>query len=70
MCTISASTEPSVCPDVAIVGAGLAGTYAAYRMAAMNLSLQIFEMSDRIGGLMYTKQLPNASKVNLELGRC
>jgi lysine 2-monooxygenase len=38
--------------DVAIVGGGVAGTYAAWRIAGEqpHLRVALFEMSDRIGG--------------------
>ena len=59
--------EPS-CPDVAIVGAGLAGSYAAWRLRHKNITMYLYEMSDRIGGRIFTRQFPNASDTNIEVG--
>ncbi len=39
---------------VAIVGAGLAGTTAAYRLAQQGVHVQLFEARDRIGGRCWT----------------
>jgi monoamine oxidase len=41
-------------PQIAIVGAGLAGLTCAYRLKQAGLNPQIFEASDRIGGRCYT----------------
>jgi monoamine oxidase len=41
-------------PQIAIVGAGLAGLTCAYRLKQPGLNPQIFEASDRIGGRCYT----------------
>lgn len=52
--------------EVAIVGAGSAGVYTAYRLAAdpanakrlKGSDVQVFEMSDRIGGRLWSVELP------------
>lgn len=71
--------------DVAIVGGGVAGTYAAWRLlrsrriprglkelAARNdskkLSVELFEYSERIGGRLYSLQLPGVPGLPVELG--
>lgn len=38
--------------DVAVVGAGIAGLTAAYRLRQQGRSVQVFEASDRVGGRM------------------
>lgn len=40
--------------DVVIIGAGLAGLYAASNLEAMGLNVQVLEGSDRVGGRIYT----------------
>src|SRR5581483_7025286 len=39
---------------VVVVGAGLAGVTAAYRLAAAGVSVQLFEARDRVGGRCWT----------------
>jgi monoamine oxidase len=41
-------------PQIAIVGAGLAGLTCAYRLKQAGLNAQIYEASDRIGGRCYS----------------
>jgi monoamine oxidase len=41
-------------PQIAIVGAGLAGLTCAYRLKQAGLNAQIYEASDRTGGRCYT----------------
>lgn len=56
--------------DVAIVGAGTAGLYAAWRLltgGGAARRVHVFEMSDRIGGRLESVQLPE-SAVSGELG--
>ncbi|XP_059149102.1 achacin-like [Physella acuta] len=54
--------------DVAIVGAGPSGSYAAYKLRYTNMAVEVFELSDRVGGRLYTATLPNAPDLLLELG--
>ncbi|MFL5381415.1 MAG: flavin monoamine oxidase family protein [Longimicrobiaceae bacterium] len=56
--------------DVAVVGGGIAGAYAAWRLKEKNprMRVALFEYSDRIGGRLYTVQLPEMPHVNAELG--
>lgn len=43
--------------QVAVIGAGIAGLTAAYRLHRLGLEVTILEASERIGGLMYTERL-------------
>ncbi|KAH9505679.1 hypothetical protein Btru_055485 [Bulinus truncatus] len=54
--------------DVAIVGAGPAGTYSAYRLRNEGLRIEVFEYSNRVGGRYFTSSLPNVPDVPLEFG--
>ncbi len=56
------------CYDVAIIGAGISGTYAAWRLRNSGLKIGIFEQSDRIGGRIYTHRLPGMPELHAELG--
>ncbi|CAG2257558.1 unnamed protein product [Mytilus edulis] len=62
------STEEPKCDDIAIVGAGIAGTYAAWRLRHQNKRISIYEYSDRVGGRLYTVQFPDIQDINVELG--
>ena len=42
------------CDDVAIVGAGVAGAFLAYRLRDRNFTVTLYELSNRIGGRLYT----------------
>ncbi len=52
---------------VIIVGAGIAGLTAAYRLRQANVAVQIHEASPRVGGRMYTQYNAFGSKA-VELG--
>ena len=60
--------------DTAIIGAGAGGLYSAWRLShakegAVNASdIHVFEMSNRIGGRLYTVNMPGMPSVNTELG--
>lgn len=54
--------------DVAVVGAGSAGAYFAYRLRDAGLAVELFEYSDRVGGRLFTTTLPNIPDLKLELG--
>ena len=41
---------------IVVVGAGLAGTTAAYRLSKAGLNVQVYEARDRIGGRCWTKR--------------
>jgi monoamine oxidase len=56
--------------DVAIIGGGVAGTYAAWRIASEQprLRVALFEMSDRIGGRLRSIAFPEAPHLVGEAG--
>ncbi|XP_064599302.1 aplysianin-A-like [Liolophura sinensis] len=64
----SRNSRQSGCLDVAIVGAGIGGTYTAWRLRDRGLKIGIFENTDRIGGRMFSVFLPTASGVPIDLG--
>lgn len=46
--------------DAAVVGAGLAGLYALYRLRRLGLSVTVLEAGDGIGGTWYWNRYPGA----------
>ncbi len=46
--------------DVVIVGAGIAGLYAIYRLREQGLRVQAFEAGDGVGGVWYWNRYPGA----------
>ena len=56
------------CYDVAIIGAGISGTYAAWRLRHSGRKIGIFEQWDRIGGRIHTHRLPGMPELHAELG--
>ncbi|MEE2972296.1 MAG: FAD-dependent oxidoreductase, partial [Planctomycetota bacterium] len=57
--------------DVAIVGGGVSGCYAAWRLAnagASKESIRIFERGDRIGGRLYSVPCKGLTEQVAELG--
>ncbi|XP_045199223.2 aplysianin-A-like [Mercenaria mercenaria] len=58
----------SRCDDIAIIGAGVTGSYAAWRLRQSGLKISMYEYSNRIGGRCFTVQLPGISDVNVEMG--
>ncbi|KAH9507664.1 hypothetical protein Btru_053400 [Bulinus truncatus] len=54
--------------DVSIIGAGPAGTYAAYLLSNSSMSLELVEGTDRIGGRLHTVRLPGSEDIAIELG--
>ena len=57
------------CPEVAIVGGGLAGTFITWKLRHQNLTVNLYESSpDHLGGRIRTVRFPNASNIPLELG--
>ena len=63
-------SEVERCLDWAVIGGGLAGSYAAWRLHQIhpNTSIVLYEMSGRVGGPFHTVTFPNASNTHLELG--
>ncbi|VDI40136.1 Hypothetical predicted protein [Mytilus galloprovincialis] len=55
------------CDDVAIIGAGIAGTYSGWRLRHLNQKITIYEYSDRVGGRCYTLRFPETPDINVEM---
>jgi monoamine oxidase len=71
--TLPLMTRPAMAAtdvDIAIVGGGLSGVYAALRLATSkpNQSLRLFEMSDRLGGRLRSIAFPQAPGLIGEAG--
>jgi monoamine oxidase len=66
-CTHSLRHQSST-ERVAIVGAGLAGLHAAYRLRQAGVRAQIYEASSRVGGRMFTARRLYAPGQVAELG--
>ncbi|XP_052767024.1 aplysianin-A-like [Mya arenaria] len=60
--------DDQTCEDVAIIGAGISGSYAAWRLRDRNLSVSVYEYSNRVGGRFRTIRFPNSPDINVELG--
>ena len=56
--------------DIAVIGAGVAGSYAAWRLkrARPRASVALLEMSDRVGGRLSSTTVPGLPHVTVELG--
>ena len=52
----------------AIIGGGISGCYAGWRLIEKQSNVALFEMSDRIGGRLYSVNLPGLPNVVAELG--
>lgn len=46
----------------------MAGAYTAWLLRSRNLTVDVYEFSDRIGGRLHTAKLPHIPDVNIELG--
>lgn len=53
---------------VLILGSGLAGLAAAYHLHTQQIPFTILEARNRIGGRVFTHQVDDAEKLNIELG--
>ncbi len=62
------STAASGAPRIAIVGAGVAGLNAAYKLKQAGLTATVFEGSNRSGGRMFTATNLLADGLTTELG--
>jgi len=67
-CSSPDSKVPANPDTVLIVGAGLAGLTAGYRLWQKNVPLKIIEASDRIGGRMFSKPQALGTNITTELG--
>lgn len=54
--------------ECVVIGAGLAGLAAAYRLSQKNWSVTVLEAADRIGGRVMTYHFAGAPGLNCELG--
>lgn len=65
-----ARAAPATDLDVAIVGGGVSGAYAAWRLArdAPHLRVRLFEASSRIGGRLHSVAFPQAPHLVAEAG--
>jgi len=60
--------------DVAIVGGGVAGAYAAWRLKVSpdspwrDKKIALFEMSERVGGRLFSPRFPDTPNLPVELG--
>ena len=79
--SVSTDINPNSVMDVAIVGGGVAGAYCAYRLMSKaaeesrkkrggreKLDVQLFEISDRIGGRLWSRRFPEVPTYPAELG--
>ena len=65
-----ARAAPALDLDVAIVGGGVSGVYAAWRLAQAkpHWRIHLFEASDRIGGRLHSVAFPQAPHLVAEIG--
>lgn len=64
------SAEADLKVDVAVVGAGMAGAYTAWRLrqSQPKKRIALFEYSNRVGGRLYSVTMPGMPHVRAELG--
>ena len=55
------------CIDVAIIGGGFTGAYTAWKLRKYNLDIRLYEMTDRLGGGLYTRAMHNYSEVRYNI---
>ena len=66
--------EPQLKVDVAVVGAGVAGAYVAYRLQdyfkskGQSAGLTLFEYGNRVGGRLFSRTLPGMPHLRAEMG--
>ena len=58
----------AACLDIAIVGAGLSGSYTAWKIRSNQNKVALFEATNHIGGRFHTYRLGHNPVQNLELG--
>lgn len=63
-----AEDEPAVDVEIAVVGAGMAGTHCAYRLALAGLDVRLYEATSRVGGRMWTSRDGHPEGQLAELG--
>ncbi|XP_046584737.1 L-amino-acid oxidase-like [Haliotis rubra] len=65
---VKTSPSDGDCIDVAIIGGGIGGAYTGWRLRDRGLSISVFEFSDRVGGRLFTAELPVAPGTYLDFG--
>ncbi len=67
---INSAVDSNQIIDVAVVGGGVSGAYAAWRLASHHKSskIRLYELSDRIGGRLLSMTMPGMPHVQAELG--
>jgi monoamine oxidase len=55
-------------PDIAIVGAGMAGLNAAYQLQKQGVQATIYEASNRVGGRMFTRTGVFGKNISTDIG--
>jgi monoamine oxidase len=66
--TSETQASPAGAPRVAVVGAGMSGLNAAYKLQQVGLRARIFEGSDRVGGRIFTARDLLGDGLTTELG--
>jgi len=68
--TLVARAAPAADLDIAIVGGGVSGVYAAWRLRRdmPHLRIRLFEASERIGGRLHSVSFPQAPHLVAEAG--
>ncbi|XP_071108036.1 aplysianin-A-like [Haliotis cracherodii] len=66
----TAFSDPSDgdCLDIAVIGGGIGGAYTGWRLRDRGLSISVFEYSDRVGGRLFSAELPVAPGTYLDFG--
>jgi oxygen-dependent protoporphyrinogen oxidase len=49
---VNASSPPTAAPPVAVIGGGITGLVAAYRLAQRGVPVEVYEASPRVGGVI------------------
>ncbi len=60
--------QDGLIPDYAIVGAGVSGAYAFWRLSKLGYNVVLFEQCNRIGGRLLTTTPPGMPNLRAELG--
>ncbi|XP_046580635.1 L-amino-acid oxidase-like [Haliotis rubra] len=61
-------TSDADCLDIAVIGGGIGGAYTGWRLRDRDLSISVFEYSDRVGGRLFTTDFPAAPGTYLDFG--
>lgn len=66
--SVAGADPKKISGPVAIVGGGIAGLTAAYRLMKAGVEVHLYEMQNRFGGRMFTKRNFNKDGMFVELG--